>query len=64
MHQIFKIKLTIKKEVMMAENKNNMVGCKLDDSQVGVLDELIKSGKAKTRSGAIQYLINLKLILE
>lgn len=49
---------------MMAENKNNMVGCKLDDSQVGVLDELIKSGKAKTRSGAIQYLINLKIILE
>ncbi|HCA0103477.1 ribbon-helix-helix domain-containing protein [Pseudescherichia vulneris] len=47
----------------MKEKKNNMVGTKLNDSQLQLLDRLIEEGKAKSRSGSIQYLINEKIIL-
>jgi|GEM_PF-925045 len=47
----------------MKQNKNNMVGVKLNDTQIELLDQLIADGKCKTRSGGLQYLINEKLIL-
>ncbi|EFT2974682.1 TPA: hypothetical protein ACN6Y1_003049 [Escherichia albertii] len=46
----------------MSDKKQNMVGVKLNDLQVQLLDKLIETGKAKTRSAAIQYLINEKAI--
>lgn len=48
----------------MKEKKNNMVGVKLNDAQLQLLDKLIEEGKSKSRSGSLQYLINEKLILE
>lgn len=48
----------------MKQNKNNMVGVKLNDAQLQLLDKLIEEGKSKSRSGSLQYLINEKLILE
>ncbi|EPK4542437.1 hypothetical protein [Serratia marcescens] len=47
----------------MKEKKNTSFGIRLNDRQVEVLDGLINNGKAKTRSAAVQYLINQHIIL-
>ncbi|MGA4620868.1 hypothetical protein ACK6VM_12010 [Citrobacter meridianamericanus] len=47
----------------MKELKQHAVSTKLNDRQVELLDKLITDGKAKTRTAAIQYLINQKIIL-
>jgi len=47
----------------MTDKKNNMVGVKLNDQQLALLDKLITSGVVKNRSGGIQYLINQQIIL-
>lgn len=47
----------------MKEKKGNMVGVKLSDSQVKILDDLIANGVATSRSSAIQYLIKKQAIL-
>lgn len=47
----------------MREKKTNMVGVKLNDAQLQLLDQLIADGKSKSRSGSLQYLINEKIIL-
>ncbi len=48
---------------MKKENKVKMVGVRLTETQAGLLDKLISTGKAKTPSSAIQYLINQYQIL-
>lgn len=47
----------------MKENKNTSFGIRLNDRQIELVDSLIEDGKAKTRSSAIQYLINQHIIL-
>ncbi|GAB6015532.1 MAG: hypothetical protein Lm2023SU_18900 [Serratia ureilytica] len=47
----------------MKEKKNTSFGIRLNDRQVEVLDDLINDGKAKTRSAAVQYIINQYIIL-
>ncbi|WP_414618329.1 ribbon-helix-helix domain-containing protein [Serratia liquefaciens] len=47
----------------MKDKKTNMVGVKLDDAQVKYLDDQVNQGKAKSRSDAIQILINTARIL-
>ena len=42
----------------MKEKKKNYIPVRLNDRQVTVLDVLIKCGTCKSRSDAIQYLIN------
>ncbi|CNH78061.1 Uncharacterised protein [Yersinia mollaretii] len=42
----------------MKEKKENYIPVRLNDRQVTVLDMLIKNGICRTRSDAIQYLIN------
>lgn len=46
----------------MKTNKTRGVGVRLNEQQESYLIKLINDGKAKTVSGAIQYLINLQLI--
>ncbi len=48
----------------MKEKKNNMVGVKLNDTQLSFLDQMVKSGRCSTRSSALQLLINEKIILK
>lgn len=45
--------------------KETMVGVRLNDVQIGLLDRLIDSsqGKIKTRSAALQHVLNKELIL-
>lgn len=47
----------------MKEKKENMVGVKLNDTQVETLDKMIDGKTIKNRSQAIQALINKKAIL-
>ncbi|CAI0754557.1 Uncharacterised protein [Serratia proteamaculans] len=47
----------------MKEKKNTSFGIRLNDRQIELIDSLIEGGKAKTRSAAIQYLINQHIIL-
>lgn len=42
----------------MKEKKGNYIPVRLNDRQVTVLDMLIKNGICRTRSDAIQHLIN------
>ncbi|CAI1737931.1 Uncharacterised protein [Serratia proteamaculans] len=42
----------------MKEKKESYIPVRLNDRQVTVLDMLINNGTCRTRSGAIQYLIN------
>ncbi|CNE43104.1 TPA: hypothetical protein ACPZRY_004505 [Yersinia enterocolitica] len=42
----------------MKEKKENYIPVRLNNRQVTILDVLIKSGKCRSRSDAIQYLIN------
>ncbi len=42
----------------MKEKKENYIPVRLSTRQVSVLDVLIKNGTCRTRSDAIQYLIN------
>lgn len=44
----------------MKEKKSHMVGVKLNDTQVGIIDKMIADGQAKNRSEAIQKLITRK----
>ncbi len=47
----------------MKETKEKYISVRLSNRQVMVLDMLIKSGICRTRSDAIQYLINKQQIL-
>jgi len=47
----------------MKEKKDNMVGVKLNDTQIEMLDKMIDGKTIKNRSQAIQALINKKIIL-
>jgi len=47
----------------MKETKKLSVSTKLNERHVELLDKLIQKGKVKTRAEALQYLINLQLIL-
>lgn len=47
----------------MNEKKNTSFGIRLNDRQVEVLDGLINDGKAKTRSAAVQFILNQYIIL-
>ncbi|MBQ4790494.1 MULTISPECIES: hypothetical protein [Pectobacterium] len=47
----------------MKEKKSNMVGVKLNDTQLLTIDKMIDGLIIKNRSQAIQKLINLKAIL-
>ncbi|MFP9459316.1 hypothetical protein AB6D30_03265 [Pectobacterium brasiliense] len=47
----------------MKEKKLNMVGVKLNDTQLLTIDKMIDGVIIKNRSQAIQKLINLKAIL-
>lgn len=42
----------------MKEKKENYIPVRLNNRQVTVLDVLIKNGTCRTRSEAMQYLIN------
>lgn len=52
------------KGIRMKETKLNVVTSKINNNQLAILDKLIEGGKAKTRSSAIQYLINQYAILQ
>lgn len=47
----------------MKENKSISIGVRLNELQVDVLDKLIEEGICKTRSAAVQYLINKQAAL-
>ncbi|EJG2382741.1 TPA: hypothetical protein ACK2W9_005450 [Klebsiella michiganensis] len=47
----------------MKENKNVSVGVRLTTAQEEILQSIVESGKAKTISSAIQYLIQQYAIL-
>ncbi|WP_180999123.1 hypothetical protein [Pectobacterium odoriferum] len=47
----------------MKEKKLNMVGVKLNDTQLLTIDKMIDGVIIKNRSQAIQKIINLKAIL-
>lgn len=46
-------------EIKMKEQKTAHIGLRINDRQVEALDKIIAAGLANTRSGAIQYLINM-----
>ncbi|HBW8876060.1 TPA: hypothetical protein MFN52_005077 [Klebsiella quasipneumoniae subsp. similipneumoniae] len=48
----------------MKEKKNTSFGIRLNDRQVELLDSLVNEGKAKNRSSAVQYVLNLYQIKE
>lgn len=49
---------------MEKNNKTQGVGVRLNENQKEALQLLVDSGKAKTISAAIQYLINQYIILK
>lgn len=49
---------------MEKNNKTQGVGVRLNENQKEALQQLVGSGKAKTISAAIQYLINQYIILK
>ncbi|CAI1548928.1 MULTISPECIES: hypothetical protein [Serratia] len=48
---------------MEKKNKNKQINVRLSDTQMQYLQQLVDSGKAKTQSGALVYLINQYAIL-
>jgi len=47
----------------MKEKKDNMVGVKLSDTQLAVIDQMVDGKIIKNRGQAIKALINKKIIL-
>ncbi|WP_318392266.1 hypothetical protein [Enterobacter sp.] len=47
----------------MIENKNCSIAVRLTERQLAVLDKMIADGIARTRSAAIQYLINKQQVM-
>lgn len=47
----------------MNENKKISTAVRLNERQLEVLDKMVEQGLAKTRSGAIQYLIKKQQVM-
>ncbi|HDZ1153674.1 TPA: hypothetical protein RRU48_005523, partial [Klebsiella pneumoniae] len=45
------------------EKKEKQINVRLSDSHIAVLQQMVNSGKAKSVSGALTYLVNQQAIL-